>query len=158
MTVVLDPQFPLFGWDDPWMSALDDALASTDILLCDEHEAERITHIASLGDAAQALRGAGPDLVVIKQGAEGATAYPRGEAPIHQPAIKLGDVVDTIGAGDAFDASMTLGLLRNWPIDRCLRFACVAAGMTVTGIGGSATMPTLDEVLEIMLLIAEDSE
>lgn len=55
------------------------------------------------GELADAVRELGPDEVVIKLGAAGAVARV-GEESLRQPAIELPDVVDTVGAGDAFVA------------------------------------------------------
>jgi 2-dehydro-3-deoxygluconokinase len=55
-------------------------------------------------------------------------------------------LVDSIGAGDAFDAAFLLGLLEGWPLERTARFAAVTAGFTVGGVGGSSAMPTREQV------------
>jgi fructokinase len=53
----------------------------------------------------------GPDLVVVTDGADGASAYRPGASPVRQPGRPV-KVVDTIGAGDAFTAGLLTGLLR----------------------------------------------
>jgi fructokinase len=53
----------------------------------------------------------GPALVVVTDGAEGASAYRRGGPPVSLPGRTV-DVVDTIGAGDAFTAGLLTGLVR----------------------------------------------
>jgi len=59
----------------------------------------------------------------------------------------LGDLVDSIGAGDTFDAGALYGWLHDWDWEQSLLFASVAAGYTVTGAGGTHNMPDLDTVL-----------
>jgi len=145
LMTTMDPQFPLFAMQPPWMPALRDMLVYVDILLCDEGEAMNITGQADLHDAARVIRDAGPQTVVIKQGAHGSTVY-REDWQYHQSAIVLGDLVDSIGAGDAYDAGFILGALEGWPMERCALFASIAAGFTVTGVGGSQTMPTRDRI------------
>jgi fructokinase len=54
---------------------------------------------------------AGPALVVITDGARGATAHRQGREPLHRPSREV-SVVDTIGAGDAFTAGLLNGLAR----------------------------------------------
>jgi len=54
--------------------------------------------------------------------------------------------VDSIGAGDAFDAAFLLGLLEGWALERTALFAAVTAGFTVGGVGGAAAMPTRAQV------------
>jgi fructokinase len=53
----------------------------------------------------------GPSLVVVTDGADGASAYPRLGAPVRRPGRRV-DVIDTIGAGDAFTAGLLTGLVR----------------------------------------------
>jgi sugar/nucleoside kinase (ribokinase family) len=149
LTTVLDPQFPLFNLETPWIKAMQDLLPYIDLLLCDENEALHSTNASELDQAAEIFLKHGPRRVVIKQGAQGVTVYQAGYR-FHQGAIYLGEVVDTIGAGDAFDAGFTFGLLRGWPLERCALFASVAAGKTVTGVGGSETMPSAVQVEEII--------
>jgi fructokinase len=62
-------------------------------------------------DAAARWSGLGADLVVVTDGADGASAYRRGRTPLHRPARPV-EVVDTIGAGDAFTAGLLTGLVR----------------------------------------------
>jgi fructokinase len=53
----------------------------------------------------------GPSLVVVTEGADGASVYPRLGTPVRRPGRPV-DVVDTIGAGDAFTAGLLTGLVR----------------------------------------------
>jgi sugar/nucleoside kinase (ribokinase family) len=146
---ILDPQFPLFSMDTPWIEGMEDLLPWIDLLLCDENEARRITASNELEPAARILLDHGPQTVVIKQGAQGSTLF-RPDWQYHQEAIHLGELVDSIGAGDAYDAAFVCGWLHGWPAERCSLFASVAAGKTVTGIGGSASMPDFEQVQQII--------
>jgi sugar/nucleoside kinase (ribokinase family) len=150
LTTSLDPQFPLEPLAPPWMAVLDDLLPYVDTLLCDETEARRLTGCDELEACAARLRAAGPQVVVVKQGAEGATAY-ADEGAVQQPAVVLGEVVDSIGAGDAFDAGFIYATLQGWPLARCLRLAATAAGFTVTGVGGSSTFPGLAKLQQALV-------
>jgi sugar/nucleoside kinase (ribokinase family) len=149
LRTILDPQFPLFAMQDPWIQGMQDLLPWVDLLLCDENEARRATASEALDEAARLLLDSGPHTLVIKQGSEGSTLYRSGWR-YHQEAVILGELVDSIGAGDAYDAAFICGWLRGWPAERCSLFASVAAGKTVTGIGGSATMPDYEEVQQII--------
>lgn len=147
LITTMDSQFPLFSMDPPWMTALVDILPYVEILFCDEQEARGMTELNDLGDAARKLLNAGPKLVVIKQGKEGSTLY-KEDWRHFQPAIKLGEVVDSIGAGDAYDAAFLFATLEDWPLEKRALFASVAAGFTVTGVGGSNTFPTREQIEE----------
>lgn len=141
----IDPQFPLFDLQPPWLFALEDVLPYVDYLLCDEHEARCISGVQSLDDAAKVLLDSGVGCAILKQGADGSTIYTR-ERKFHQPAISLGELVDSIGAGDAYDSGFIYGTLQGWPLEHSALFASVAAGYTVTGVGGSQTMPTVESI------------
>jgi fructokinase len=65
--------------------------------------------------------GLGADLVVMTRGADGASAYRRGRAPLHRPGRPV-NVADTIGAGDAFTAGLLTGIARRG-LHRGPRFA-----------------------------------
>lgn len=147
LLTTMDPQFPLVGLEVPWLPALEDVLPYVDILLCDQHEACGLTGLDDLTAAGRRLLDAGAGTVIIKQGAEGSLAF-RGARVISQPAIVVGELVDTIGAGDTYDAGIVYGTLQGWPLERCMRFASAAAGYSVTGAGGSASMPSLETLLE----------
>lgn len=149
LTTSMDPQFPLFAMNPPWMTGLADVLPFVDILFCDEHEAQSITAAQDLNDAAQQLLDSGPKTVIIKHGAEGSNLYQQ-DRQHHQDAILPGELVDSIGAGDTYDAGFLYGHLQGWSIEECMLFASVAAGYTVTGVGASQTMPSKETLVAEM--------
>jgi len=141
----IDTQFPAKPLARPWLTAMTDILPYVDVLFVDEREACDLTRRKDLDEAAGVLRDAGPATVVVKQGSEGARVFAP-EGAIYQPAVPVAPLVDSIGAGDAFDAAFLVGLLEGWPLERTALFAAVTAGFTVGGIGGSAAMPTRAQV------------
>lgn len=149
LITTIDPQFPLFPMRAPWLPALEDVLPNIDILFCDDGEACSITGAADFEAAAKRLLDLGVDTVVVKQGGNGSTVY-QASWQHHQPAIVLGEVEDTIGAGDAYDASFIYGTLQGWSLEDRALFASVAAGFTVIGVGGVQTMPALPVILAEM--------
>lgn len=138
----------------PLVSAL---LARTDYLMCNEAEALAMTGTDDVRKAAKTLAAFGPT-VIIKQGAEGATAFVGGQY-VQSPAITacpvtVGDSapsweplrpVDTTGAGDCFAAGFILGLLRGFPLELCLRYGNIAGGLSTRGYG-AVSSPTLREI------------
>ena len=54
-------------------------------------------------------------LICLKQGDRGATLFPRGQLPVQINAFPV-DVVDTTGAGDAFNAGIIWGALQEWSL------------------------------------------
>lgn len=129
------------GWDptETWMNNpyLAPALAQVDDFLPNEDET------AALAPDAEALRRRMRGTLIVKRGARGASAY-EGEAqpPIHVPTLPV-EVVDTTGAGDAFNAGyIYLRRIRRKPLERALRFAVGCGAQAVTQIGGATNAPT----------------
>lgn len=88
---------------------------------------------------------AGVGVVAVKQGDRGALVGAGGEVfevPAHVP----GPVVDTTGAGDAFNGGFLHGVLAGMSYRDAATLGSIAAGLKVRGRGALTTMPTGDEV------------
>jgi sugar/nucleoside kinase (ribokinase family) len=70
----------------------------------------------------------------------------QGEQRFEVEAIPV-EVVDTVGAGDSFDAGLLYGILSGWDLRRMLRLAAVCGGLSTRAAGGTAAQPTLAEAL-----------
>jgi len=145
----LDPQFPFGPAEKPWLKHFGNLLKYVDIIFTDELEAKAITGESNLENAAQRLLFEGPEMVVVKQGAEGAMLASREEI-IHQPAIKVAEITDSIGAGDAFDAGVIYGMLKGFGMKETAQFASAVAALTLKGMGGAQTAPTLSQVKTLL--------
>jgi sugar/nucleoside kinase (ribokinase family) len=110
------------------------AISSVDALLPNAPEARRLTGESDLQAAVDVLAEICP-LVVIKDGANGAYAC-QGKEVIHAPALPV-DVVDTTGAGDAFNAGFLKAWLDGLTLLECLRWGNAAGGLSTTGRGGT---------------------
>jgi len=117
--------------------------------------ATQVAQKGNLFEVARLLKNAGLQVVAIKRGTQGYIIAYSGRI-FEQPAIKLpeDEIVESIGAGDAFDAGMITGLLADWPVQRSARFATTAATSTLRGSGGTQTLASRD-VLEHSALKAE---
>ena len=123
--------------------------------LCDfvtpnEIEAEQITGIPvkSINDAeiaAGKLLEKGAKAAVITLGEQGALFKDNNQI-IHQPSYEVGPVVETTGAGDAFNGGLAVALAEEMPIDQALRFACATASISVTRQGTAPSMPDRHEI------------
>ncbi|MFG1673619.1 sugar kinase [Micromonospora sp. NPDC049282] len=82
----------------------------------------------------------GPELLVVKDGPVGATALPRTGAAVFVPAPPV-DVVEPVGAGDAFAAGFLAGLLRGVDLRSCLRLGHLTAAPVLAAPGDTAPPP-----------------
>jgi 5-dehydro-2-deoxygluconokinase len=98
--------------------------------------------------AAAALLDAGVELAVVKQGPKGVLARTADET-VEVPPFPV-DVVNGLGAGDAFGGALCHGLLAGWPLERVLRFANVAGAVVASRLECSSAMPTEDEVRSLL--------
>jgi ribokinase len=124
-----------------------------DYLTPNETEAEGITGIPveSVDDArkaAHAMLRKGAGGVVVTLGDKGALLH-TADANEIVPAFNVGPVVETTGAGDAFNGGFAVGLSRGMkPLD-AVRFGCAVAGISVTRPGTAPSMPTLAEAMAV---------
>lgn len=128
----------------------DDMLRLCDFLTPNETEAEALTgiRISTLDDArrsADALLDRGVGAAVITLGERGILYRSRSET-VHVPAFDAGPVVETTGAGDAFNGGFATALSEGMsPVD-AVRFGCAVASISVTRPGAATAMPTRKEV------------
>jgi 5-dehydro-2-deoxygluconokinase len=87
-------------------------------------------------------------LAIVKQGPKGVLAKTRDEV-IEVPPYFV-DVVNGLGAGDAFGGALCLGLLEGWPLRRILEFANVAGALVAGKLECSTAMPTREEVEKVL--------
>lgn len=96
--------------------------------------------------AADALLERGVELAVVKQGPKGVLAATRDERVEVRPHPV--EVVNGLGAGDAFGGALCHGLLEGWDLTRILQFANVAGAIVAGELECSTAMPTTAEVEE----------
>ncbi|WP_329049084.1 carbohydrate kinase family protein [Amycolatopsis sp. NBC_01488] len=138
---------PAGTWD------VGDLLRETDFLLPNAAEAVRLAGVPDVRQAAAVLAARGP-AVVVKDGAEGAFSCHGGEFTFVSgvPA----DAVDTVGAGDSFNAGFLAGVLARLPFATALRCGVVCGGFSVRARGGTAGQATWDDVLVHLERIGSD--
>jgi 2-dehydro-3-deoxygluconokinase len=113
-----------------------------DIVLATAEEAALLTGgtSADAAEAARRLGGLGPRLAVVKRGADGAVACDDGR--IRDVAPGRADVVDPVGAGDAFAAGLLADLAAGRPAAHALRTAASVAAVNVACPGDWEGLPT----------------
>ncbi|WP_395540285.1 ribokinase [Neotabrizicola sp. sgz301269] len=132
-------------------AALDDALlALCDYLTPNESEAEGltglpVTTLAEAEAAADALLARGVGAVIITLGSNGAL-YRDKTRSVHVPVISAGPVVETTGAGDAFNGGFAVALSEGRDVVEAVRFGCATAGISVTRPGTAPSMPSRAEI------------
>ena len=122
-------------------------LALCDFITPNETETEALTGLAVLTEADAARAAArlcemGVGQPIITMGAQGAYLHGHGLVP----AISAGPVVETTGAGDAFNGGFAAALSDGRSVLDAVRFGCVVAGISVTRAGAAQSMPSRDEI------------
>jgi ribokinase len=125
-----------------------------DYLTPNETETEELTGIKvetveDARSAADRLLAMGVGAVIVTLGEKGALLHSAGQSE-HIPAFQAGPVVETTGAGDAFNGGLAAALARGASPPDAVRFACAVAGISVTKPGTAPSMPTLADV-EVLL-------
>lgn len=123
--------------------------------LCDfvtpnESEAEGLTGIAVRGPgdaerAADALLAKGVGAAILTLGEKGAL-YRDGTRSVLVPAFDAGPVVETTGAGDAFNGGFATALAEGADPVEAVRFGCATASISVTRPGTAPAMPSRAEI------------
>ncbi|QMU59200.1 MAG: carbohydrate kinase [Boseongicola sp.] len=124
------------GWDDG-LAANDigSIIGDIDLFLPNESEAR---HLKSIGVPEPMTA-----LTVVKQGAKGATAYD-GNGQVSAPASRV-DVVDTTGAGDAFNAGFISAWLDQCSLPECLRAGNAQGALAISQLGGFQCADALED-------------
>ncbi|MCJ1677250.1 5-dehydro-2-deoxygluconokinase [Streptomyces sp. APSN-46.1] len=99
--------------------------------------------------AARALLAAGVELAVVKQGPKGVLAVHRDGTAVEVPPVPV-QVVNGLGAGDAFGGALCHGLLAGWDLERVMRYANAAGAIVASRLACSTAMPFPAEVEEVL--------
>jgi 5-dehydro-2-deoxygluconokinase len=147
---VLDLDYRPMFWDSaeqahPYVRA---ALEHADVAVGNREECEVAIGERDPERAAAALLAAGVGTAVVKQGPAGVLGV-RGDESVVVPPVPV-EVVNGLGAGDAFGGAMCHGLLAGWDLERILRFANAAGAFVAGQFACADAMPTTED-LEAML-------
>jgi 5-dehydro-2-deoxygluconokinase len=143
---VLDLDYRPMFWADPAEAStqVGHALEQVTVAVGNREECEVAVGESDPQRAADALLDRGLELAVVKQGPKGVlavTADERVEVPPHPV-----DVVNGLGAGDAFGGALVHGLLADWDLRRILEFANVAGALVAGRLECSTAMPDEAEI------------
>ena len=132
----------------------DEVYRLCDFITPNESETEALTgmevrNVADARVAASCLLERGVGCVVITLGAQGVLLQDATQS-LHVPCFQAGAVVDTSGAGDAFNGAFAVALAERKPLPEALRFANAVAGISVTRPGTASSMPTREEAHSLL--------
>jgi len=138
--VVLDLDWRPFLWPNKGeaKAIYAQAVAGCSLVVGTEEEAEAAGGV-------EALRDLCPGVLVVKRGPRGCTVFQRGQQPIDVPGFKI-EILNVLGAGDAFLSGFLRGWLNDWDVARCARLANATGAIVVTRHGCAPAMPTWAEV------------
>jgi sugar/nucleoside kinase (ribokinase family) len=134
------------GWHEDWLrdAANLEVIRQADVFFPNEREAEAISGTKDPSAMLDFFARHGARCVVIKLGKMGAVMI-QGDKKYECTRVDV-DVVDTTGAGDAFNSGFIHALLDKKPAQRCLEIACLAGALSTRAAGALQALPTLEEL------------
>ena len=137
-------------------------LRGVDVLTPNALEARQLCGLPVGAAAAPAELGArllerGVGAVVLTCGAQGAWLFEPGQAPLPLPPFAV-QPVDTVGAGDAFNAGLAMALAEGATLAQAGRFASATAALATTRRGAALAMPRRTDVDEFLTKTTTTSE
>jgi 5-dehydro-2-deoxygluconokinase len=143
---ILDLDYRPMFWADPAEASeqVAAALAHVTVAVGNREECEVAVGETEPHRAADALLERGLELAIVKQGPKGVLAATADER-VEVPPFPV-EVVNGLGAGDAFGGALVHGLLAGWELRRILEFANVAGALVAAKLECSTAMPDQAEV------------
>ncbi|KUH37929.1 MULTISPECIES: 5-dehydro-2-deoxygluconokinase [Streptomyces] len=150
-TTVFDLDWRPMLWDDATevRRHYARALRHATVAVGNVDECEVATGLRDPLACARALLDAGVDLAVVKRGPGGVLALHRDGTAAEVPPVPV-DVVNGLGAGDAFGGALCHGLLAGWELERTLRYANAAGALVASRLACSEAMPTAAELDDLL--------
>lgn len=133
ISVALDTGWPIDGWTEANCAAARGWLSRCELALFNEVETTTLAGVGNPGEAARRIRDGMKDgaIVVVKRGPDGAIAISVEGELIEVPAPHV-NVVDTIGAGDVFNAAFLAALAQGRSLEKCLSIAIQVASRAIS--------------------------
>ncbi len=125
-----------------------EALKHATVAVGNQEEVEVAVGTDNPHEASAALLDLGLKLAIVKRGPEGVLAR-TAEGVAEAPPIEV-DVVNGLGAGDAFGGALGHALLSGWDPERIIRFANAAGAIVASRLACADDMPTEKEVEELL--------
>jgi 5-dehydro-2-deoxygluconokinase len=147
---------------DQWESAgafadqMRNLLRSATLAVGTEEELAAASGSTVVEDGAAAVLDSGVEALILKRGARGSTVFRRGTPPADVAPFRI-EVLNVLGAGDAFASGFLFGYLQGWPLERAARMGNATGAIVVTRHGCANFMPTLDEVTAFVSARGEEA-
>ncbi|MFB4167313.1 sugar kinase [Virgibacillus sp. JSM 102003] len=147
LKISMDPNIRLKLWGKEkaratllrWMGDVDYLLAGID-------EMELLFNTDRIENLVEKVKEYSISHLFIKQGENGAMLWTDNNL-YKQPSEKNTNEIDTVGAGDGFDAGVLYGILNNWSPEKILKFGNIIGSMVVEVIGDNEGLPYLENAL-----------
>ena len=145
-TTIFDLDYRPTFWSgaDVYRRAVRAALPRANIVVGNEDEVRAATGVDGPRQGIASLQALGPRMAILKRGGEGAALF-EGDRVVEVPPVRM-EVVNGLGAGDAFLASVTHGLLRGIDLETAVRRANWAGAYVASQVPCSEAMPYLKDL------------
>jgi 5-dehydro-2-deoxygluconokinase len=145
--VAVDLDYRADQWDSApaFAGQIQTLLRSATLAVGTEEELAAASGTADAAAGAAMVLASGIDALVLKRGQRGATVFRPRVAPADVAPFTV-EVLNVLGAGDAFASGLLYGYLQGWPLERAARMGNACGAIVVTRHGCANFMPTLDEV------------
>jgi 5-dehydro-2-deoxygluconokinase len=144
----LDYRPMLWGSHDEATHVYREALRHATVAVGNQEEVEVAVSVRDPLEASAALLDLGLDLAIVKRGPEGVLAR-TAEGVVEAPPIRV-EILNGLGAGDAFGGALCHGLLSEWDPGRIIRYANAAGAIVASRLACADDMPTRDEVDDLL--------
>ncbi len=125
-----------------------EALRHATVAVGNQSEVEVAVGTGDPFEASEALLELGLDLAIVKRGPDGVLARTK-DGIAEAPPIEV-EVVNGLGAGDAFGGALCHALLSGWDPERTIRYANAAGAIVASRLACADDMPTREEVEELL--------
>jgi 5-dehydro-2-deoxygluconokinase len=145
--VAVDLDYRADQWDDVtvFSTQIQSLLRAATMAVGTEEELAAASGTDDVRRGAARLLESGIAALILKRGARGSTVFRSTAPPVDVEPFPV-DVLNVLGAGDAFASGFLYGYLQGWPLERAARMGNACGAIVVTRHGCANFMPTLDEV------------
>ncbi len=132
--------------DEKWDIDFDKLLPLVDVFLPNKSELFAITGIKDVKEALESLKDK-CNTIAVKMGSEGSALYNNGNISYYKPYLNT-EVIDSIGAGDSFNAGFIYALLNGYEPDYCMDMGNLMGAINTTASSGTGAFDSKETVKE----------